>query len=259
MIKVNMKEFGNYYIEPIGSLGCGSFGKVERVKIYNRSKTHCKEYAMKTFSPDPRIPTSEIETFRKRFDLEVECQARCFHNNVAHVCIHNRNGTPWFIMELAECSLAQELESDDCLEGNKKLSIEQKINIFRMVLDGINYIHSKGFIHRDIKALNILKYADGTYKVSDFGLVKDINRDSTTLTVIGRPLGTDKYMSPEINEGQNYSVKSDIFALGVLLEDLSLTDALEPIWRKCTERRPKDRYSNIQEIIHHLNILLEEQ
>ena len=57
-------------------------------------------------------------------------------------------------------------------------------------------------------------------------------------------------MSPEILAGIQHSIQSDIFALGVLLEDLALTEILEPIWRKCTERKPKDRYSNVQEIIN---------
>lgn len=75
-----------------------------------------------------------------------------------------------------------------------------------------------------------------------------------TLTVIDRPLGTERYMAPELRNGIDYSVKSDIFALGVLLEeDLNLTEALEPIWKKCTDRRPAYRYNNIQEIIDDLD------
>ncbi|MDO4698282.1 MAG: serine/threonine-protein kinase [Pasteurellaceae bacterium] len=250
-----MKEFGNYYIESVKSLGHGSFGKVEEVIVYNRSKTHSRKYAMKTFDPDKRIPADEVEIFKKRFEIEVECQSQCFHTNVVHVCIHNRSDTPWFIMELAECSLAQELEKDDNMEGDKKLTIPQKINIFRMVLDGVKYIHDKDFIHRDIKALNILKFSDGAYKISDFGLIKDTNRDSGTLTVIDKPLGTERYMAPEIVSGGVYSIKSDIFALGVLLEDLDLSDTLEQIWKKCTDRRPSHRYNNIQEIINDLDKL----
>ncbi|HEA3264559.1 TPA: serine/threonine protein kinase [Pasteurella multocida] len=251
-----MKEFGNYYIEYVGPLGRGSFGRVDEVLVHNRSQTHSRKYAMKTFDPDKRIPSDEIEVFKRRFEIEVECQSRCFHNNVVHVCIHNRSDTPWFIMELAECSLAQELERDDNMEGDKKLTNQQKINIFRMVLDGVKYIHGNGFIHRDIKALNILKFSDGIYKISDFGLIKDVNKDSGTLTVVGKPLGTDRYMAPEIRNGEGYTIKSDIFALGVLLEeDLNLTDALEPIWRKCIERRPSHRYNNVQEIINDLEKL----
>lgn len=244
-----MEEFGNYWIERVDVIGNGSFGKVEKIRLYNHSKTYFKEYALKAYSPDPRIPKNEIEMFRQRFAIEVECQSKCFHNNITHICIHNRFQN-WFVMELADCSLSEELDKDDCVEGDRKLTIPEKIDIFLMVLNGVKHIHDMGFIHRDIKALNILKYSDGSYKVSDFGLVKDTNKDSSTLTAIRKNLGTERYMSPEILAGIPHSIQSDIFALGVLLEDLALTETLEPIWRKCTERKPKDRYSNVQEIIN---------
>lgn len=253
-----MEEFGNYYIERIKEIGRGSFGKVEEILVYNRSKTNSIKYARKIFSPHPAIPTEDIDNFKKRFEIEVECQSRCFHKNVVHVSIHNRLNSPWFIMELAECSLAHELNCDDNREGNLKMTIEQKINIFRQILEGVKYIHDKGYLHRDIKALNILKFPDGAYKLSDFGLVKDINRDSTTLTKIGKPLGTDIYMAPEIREGANYSVKSDIYALGILLDkDLQISELLDPIWKKCIAHRPLERYDSIDEIISELEEFLE--
>lgn len=51
-----MEEFGNYWIERVDVIGSGSFGKVEKIRLYNHSKTYFKEYALKTYSPDPRIP-----------------------------------------------------------------------------------------------------------------------------------------------------------------------------------------------------------
>lgn len=255
-----MEEFGNYYIEKIKDIGRGSFGKVEEIFVYNRSQTNKTKYARKIFSPDSRIPAEDIDNFKQRFEIEVECQSRCFHKNVVHVSIHNRHGIPWFIMELAECSLDYELKCDDNHEGDLKITIKQKINIFRQILEGVKYIHDKGYFHRDIKALNILKFPDDIYKLSDFGLVKDINRDSTTLTQIGKPLGTDRYMAPEITDGGNYSVKSDIYALGILLDkDLQISEILDPIWRKCIAHRPLERYNSIDEIIRDLEEFLEKQ
>lgn len=249
-----MEEFGNYWIERIKTIGQGTFGKVEQVRLYNRTKTYSNEYALKTYTPNPRIPKDELPIFRQRFDVEVECQSRCFNKNITHIYIHNR-AKNWFIMELAECSLSEELEKDDCVEGDRKLTPSEKINIFLMVLNGVKHIHSMGFIHRDIKPLNILKYSNNIYKVSDFGLVKDTQRDLTTLTAIRKDLGTDRYMSPEIKNGQSPSFQSDIFALGVVLEDLELDKELDKVWRKCTERRPKERYASVQEIIDDIHKL----
>lgn len=250
-----MEEFGNYWIETIQTIGKGGFGRVDKVRIYNKSKTHYREYARKYFSP--RVTNSqEFDEYKERFKREVTYQAQCFDNNIVHICMYSLGEQPWFIMELAEESLADTLDKNSYSETSKRLNNLEKLNILKMVLSGLNYLHQKGFLHRDIKPENILKFPNGQYKLSDFGLIKNLNSHSTALTQIGQKMGTSQYMSPEILSGGDYSIQSDIFAIGVVMEELTLGAEYEPIVHKCTTRRPKDRYLSVQDIINDITRLM---
>ncbi|WP_018652171.1 protein kinase family protein [Actinobacillus capsulatus] len=255
-----MEEFGNYNIESSKMIGSGTFGVVHEVKVYNKSKTCMTSFARKCFSPSYNPEKEELLELRERFNREVKFQASCFHPNIVHICMYDLSAEkPWFIMELAESSLEEVLQSDDCVEGSRKLSELEKVNIFKMILSGVNYMHNKGLLHRDLKPLNILKFADGIFKISDFGLVKNLNSDSTPLTQIGQQIGTTKYMAPEIQSGGNYTISSDIYAIGVILEELTLSERYEHIITKCTDRRPTKRYASVQEIINDVNSIGESE
>ncbi|AGO15499.1 protein kinase domain-containing protein [Glaesserella parasuis] len=90
------------------------------------------------------------------------------------------------------------------------------------------------------------------------GLTKNLNSASTALTQIGQKMGTSQYMSPEILSGGDYSIQSDIFAIGVVMEELQLDSKYDKIMQKCTARKPKDRYMSVQEIINDINHLMGE-
>ncbi|OBX03698.1 protein kinase [Gallibacterium genomosp. 3] len=251
-----MEEFGNYYIETIEHLGRGTFGTVDKVRVYNKTKTHLTEYARKFF--EPRYATqSDYEEYKERFRREITYQSDCFNRNIVHVCLYNLAiDKPWFIMELAEESLSDLLEKNDCKEKEYALTNKEKIFILKEVLNGVNYLHSRNFLHRDIKPENILKFKDGRFKLSDFGLIKNLKDSGTNqLTQFGQVMGTNKYMAPEIQNGADYTIQSDIYALGVVIEDLELDETLANIHAKCTFRQPKKRYNNIQEIIKDINTL----
>lgn len=245
-----MEEFGNYLLETDGFLGQGAFGLVERVKVYNKSKTHCTLFAKKSFKPEPNFDSELIGELKQRFKREIKSQSLCKHNNVVPIYLHNLSiEEPWFIMELADISLQEELEQNAL---NKK----QKLSALLMILEGIKYIHNKGLIHRDIKPLNMLKFTDGSYKISDFGLVKNLEQDSLLKTQFGTVMGTSKYLAPEISNGSTeYTILSDIYAIGVVIDDLNLGNEVNFIIDKCMHRRPNARYKNVQEIINDLNSL----
>ena len=248
-----MEEFGNYFIEPVNKIGSGTFGYVEKVNVYNKSRTHKTIFARKYFRPSYKPSASELNELQERFKREVTYQAKCFHNNIVPIYMCNLNSaTPWFVMEIAESNLDEILYNNDCVEGERKLSERYKLDVLHMVLNGVAYLHQNGFLHRDIKPLNILKYPDGTYKISDFGLVKNLNSQSNPITQIGQQMGTNKYMAPEIENGI-YSPQYDMYALGILMEELDLSEKYDEIIGKAAQRKPKNRFQSINEMIERIN------
>ncbi|HHV2515624.1 TPA: protein kinase domain-containing protein [Escherichia coli] len=172
-----MEERGNYLIEPLEVIGSGGFGLVEKIRLYNSQRKICGLYARKILRPDATDP--ELFT---RFEREVRYQTECLHTNIVQIFIcHLQNAQPWFVMELAETNLEEEIKSGT-------LTKAEKISIVKMVLNAVGWIHKKGYLHRDIKPLNVLKFKDGIYKLSDFGLAKNVSPDANTqlLTQIGQ-------------------------------------------------------------------------
>ena len=123
---------------------------------------------------------------------------------------------------------------------NKNISKKKKINICIDILKGLNYLHNRKpfyIIHRDIKPQNILISESGTAKITDFGLGKILNGnqkeikssiDNLTELVnfdsinndLTFPVGTRRYMSPEITSEQFYSSKIDIWSVGIMFAEL---------------------------------------
>jgi tRNA A-37 threonylcarbamoyl transferase component Bud32 len=92
--------------------------------------------------------------------------------------------------------------------------IEVGLRWLRDALEGLAYAHRRGVLHRDIKPHNLLLTADGAVKVSDFGLLKQVQQSPSGLTPRSIIMGTPHYMSPEQTLGETLDERSDIFSLG---------------------------------------------
>jgi hypothetical protein len=90
---------------------------------------------------------------------------------------------------------------------------------FVQIVDALRYVHSRGVLHRDLKPANImLSGAEGrTVKLGDFGIAKILGKEERAATIVGTP----HYLSPEVCSGQQYNVKSDVWALGCVLYELA--------------------------------------
>ena len=89
------------------------------------------------------------------------------------------------------------------------------MKIFKQILQGLQHIHSKGVIHRDIKSANIL-LKKGTPKIADFGFAEFANERQGGGYNVGSPL----YMSPEAYRKSQYSEKRDCWAAGIILYEM---------------------------------------
>lgn len=113
--------------------------------------------------------------------------------------------------------------------------------IMNDVLQGLEYLHSINILHRDLKPENILFGDDGHYKLSDFGVSKNVNY-STAKTLVGSPL----YMAPELlNMGEKYNSKCDMYSIGITAVHLFIYSDPNIV---------KDIYT-IQQITKNINLL----
>jgi tetratricopeptide (TPR) repeat protein len=99
-----------------------------------------------------------------------------------------------------------------------RLPIEQAVGIAKAVCRGLEFAHSKGIIHRDIKPGNVWLSADGTVKIGDFGLALAV--DLSRLTQSGMMVGTVTYMPPEQAMGGKVTNKADLYSLGAMLYEM---------------------------------------
>jgi len=159
-----------------------------------------------------------------RFEAERQTLALLEHPNIARVLDAGatETGRPYFVMEYVEGrSITKYCDQ-------QKLNIEQRLELFRQVCEGVHHAHQKGIIHRDIKPSNILvsiHSGRAVPKIIDFGIAKAITQpltEKTSYTEHGQLLGTPEYMSPEQAEMayQDVDTRSDIYSLGVVLYEL---------------------------------------
>lgn len=110
------------------------------------------------------------------------------------------------VMPIAEGSLARTIQRDTLDESSR-------IDILLQVAQGLEELHGLGILHRDLKADNVL-HRDECWLLADFGISRDMARHTATYTI--NAFGTAPYVAPELWEFQSASVKSDLYALGVL-------------------------------------------
>lgn len=159
-----------------------------------------------------------------RFESERQALALMDHPGIARVIDAGTTvtGRPYFVMDFVDGKPITQF----CDEN--RLSVNDRLKLFRQVCEAIGHAHTKAIIHRDIKASNVLAYLkEGlpSVKVIDFGIAKALRADPLTdLTVNtgqGRAIGTYEYMSPEQAEGSaDIDTRTDVYSLGVLLYEL---------------------------------------
>lgn len=155
----------------------------------------------------------------ERFRNERQILARLDHPNIARLLDGGttESGLPYFVMEYIEGQPIDEY----CDE--KKLSVVERLKLFRKVCAAVHYAHQNLVIHRDLKPSNVLVTDDGTVKLLDFGIAKILTPDSqgfTKQTATLMRMMTPEYASPEQVRGDHITTASDIYSLGVVLYEL---------------------------------------
>jgi serine/threonine-protein kinase len=186
-------------------LGEGGMARVYRARQEHLDRTVAIKVLPPYYASDP--------AFVERFKLEARATAQLMHPNI--VTVHDtgeERGLLYIVMEyIGGGTLKQHMRPP--------MAMKDVTRVIREVASALEYAHSKGIVHRDIKPVNVLMDTTGRAVLSDFGIAK-ILATSAVLTRSGAGVGTPEYMSPEQCRGATVDARTDIYALGVMLYEM---------------------------------------
>lgn len=259
-----MAALGKY--ELIEELNSGSMGTV----YVARDRVLDRKVALKTVLPGASLDNE----LKERFYREARACARLQHPGIVTIYdFGEEDGTAYIAMELLVGTDLRRIISE-----RRPLPLDMKLEIGAMVCEGLEHAHSQGIVHRDIKPSNIFVTEDGRAKILDFGIARTAQ---SSLTMVGRVLGTPNYMAPEQILGKPCDARSDLFSVAIVLFELvayshpfqgasipkrivreapdslkgvcpEAPEELEAILRKALEKKPDQRYSSCQEMAQEL-------
>lgn len=150
--------------------------------------------------------------FGERFEREAKLIARLEHPHIVPVYAFGINeALPWMSLRLVRGGHLGERIEDSSLTHAEGLAY------FSKIADALDYAHSHGVIHRDLKPQNVLVGERGEIYLADFGIARIMEGVGTALTRTGAVLGTPAYMAPEQAKGEEVAAAADIYALGVMV------------------------------------------
>ncbi|WP_160329517.1 serine/threonine-protein kinase [Methanofollis ethanolicus] len=223
-----------------------------------------------------KVPTRYDEATGHCFMKEMQIWKQLRHKNIVEVYTYNILPVPFVEMEFVGPSLA---------ERKVPVPVGEAVSIVRGVAEGLAYAHAAGLIHRDIKPGNILIAPDGTPKITDWGLGKEVaDRKETQFIAFSLDYATPEQISPSTYGRAD--ARTDIFQMGVVFYELLtgrvpfsgdgmgemsvaiLTDAPLPPSRimenlgafdaivlKCLEKTQENRYQSIEDLLSDLDAL----
>jgi len=197
-------------VEELGRGGMGIVYKAEDTKLD-------RTVALKI------LPASALSSDddRARFYREAKAAAQLNHPHIASVHEIDEAVPEGAPSDDLRPFIAMEFIDGKSLEDTAKegpMALEEVVRLATQIAQALEAAHEKNIVHRDIKSANVMLTAKGQAKVLDFGLAKTAH--STMLTRMGSTLGTVAYMSPEQARGEDVDLRTDLWALGILMYEL---------------------------------------
>ena len=204
---ITEQQFGPYRLVRI--LGEGGMGVV-----WLAERTDAGNLVAIKFLPHAGLSPSR----RERFAREIRTLAKLKHPYIARLYDAGtlEDGTPWFVMEYVEGARF----ADYCREPGRP--IQKRLLMFRRVCEAVQYAHSQEIIHRDLKPSNILVAKDGTPRLLDFGIAREMQQleDAGELTRSGLRFFSADYSAPEWAREGVVGFSIDVYSLGVIFYEI---------------------------------------
>lgn len=154
------------------------------------------------------------QEFLRRFKNESKAIAMLSHPNIVSVYdVSFGDLIQYIVMEYIEGITLKEF-----IEREGSLRWQDAVHFTIQILKGLQHAHDKGIVHRDVKPQNIMVLADGTIKVTDFGIARFARNDQRTIT--DKAIGSVHYISPEQARGEKTDERTDIYSVGVMLYEM---------------------------------------
>jgi serine/threonine protein kinase len=255
-------QLGRYEIQETIGTGASSSVSKARDTLINRI------VAVKILQPG-----HGSDEWRERFLREARIVGQLSHPRIVNlydVGIDDTTGAPYLVMEYI---------TGKTLEQLLVIGVAQSERLFTWGVSlarALDYAHSHGIIHGDVKPANVLVNGDGRVKLADFGIARIATRISQT----GRLMGTPAYLSPEQIEGGSTDCRSDLFSLGIILYQMAtgqrpfrsesvagvcgqilkstptrpsklneaLSPALDRVIARCLDKNPENRFASGEEL-----------
>jgi len=202
-------DIGRYHItEQLGQGGMATVYKAYDTRL--ERDVAIKVIRRQAFSPEI------VDKMLKRFEREAKALARLNHPNIVSIFDYGEyEGSPYLVMQYIEAgTLKQRL-------AGRPIAESTAARLILPVARALEYAHSKGIVHRDVKPANMLVTENGDVMLSDFGIAKLLDaEDGSTLTGTNVGVGTPEYMAPEQGSGRNLDGRADIYSLGVVFYEL---------------------------------------
>ncbi|HTE19901.1 MAG TPA: serine/threonine-protein kinase, partial [Armatimonadota bacterium] len=176
--------------------------------------TRGKKIALKELQMPSSLAGRARQERIERFSREARAAALLQHPNIVHIFDYGQVGPRYYIaMEFLEGKSLRDL-----LRQRAMLPVPEALRLAAAVAEGLEFAHSKGVVHRDVKPDNVHLEPDGRVVITDFGIAR--LTFEPTLTADGQIFGTPSYMSPEQVTGKGIDKRSDLFSLGVMLYEM---------------------------------------
>ncbi|MGA2538195.1 MAG: protein kinase [Terracidiphilus sp.] len=268
-------RLGHYQIKSV--LGTSGTGVVYRAYDESREQT----VAIKVLSPGPLDGQAAQERFRR----EARALTLIRHPNIGALYeVGSENGADYLVMEdIPGITLEERIQAGP-------LPIAEVLSLAIQVCEGLQAAHEKGIVHRDLKPGSLRLTPDGSLKIFDFSLVEPVAAPAlaeATASQVGETSGAITYMAPEQLQGQPADLRSDVWAVGAVLYELStgrrpfpgnvslaiaadiihkqpekprslrseIPVGLEEIILKCLEKDPSNRYASARAVAEDLEEL----